>query len=119
MVPVFDKAKRLVGWFDDGHLYSAQLEWVAFRDGGHLFSSTSCKWLGQIESGSLRDREGKVVAWIEGARPSSGLRPLQPLTPFRPLQPLRPLKPLNPLTPLVPLTPLGGWSSLSWEQWLQ
>jgi len=118
MTPIFDKNVQLAGWFDGENICDLGLNWVAFLSGDNFFSSKSLGWLGPMHEGSLLDRNGKPVAWLEGASPSGTLRPLTPLQPLRPLTPLQPLRPLNPLQPLRPLDPLGGWSHLEWGQWL-
>lgn len=118
MTPVFDRNTNLVGWFNGTNFFDLNLNWVAFESNGHVFSSRSLAWLGPLQNGSFQDQNGKAVAWLEGVSPSNSLKPLMPLRPLQPLLPLRPLRPLNPLKPLAPLTPLGGWSQLSWKQWL-
>lgn len=118
MTPVFDRNTNLVGWFDGPNVFDLNLNWVAFESSDHIFSSISLSWLGPLQNGSFQDQNGKTIAWLEGASPRGSLKPLVPLRPLKPLQPLRPLKPLNPLKPLTPLTPLGGWSHLSWKEWL-
>lgn len=119
MTPIFDRNSNMVAWFDGENVFDINQDWIAFHSNGHLFSSSSLAWLGALNSGGIQDQNGKAVAWLAGSRPSSSLRPLTPLRPLKPLQPLRPLRPLTPLKPLVQLAPLGGWSSLSWQQWLQ
>ena len=118
MTPIFDQNAQLSGWFDGENIFDLNLEWAAFLSSGHFFSSNSLSWLGPMHNGSLLDRNGKPVAWLEGVSPSGTLKPLTPLRPLKPLKPLRPMKPLNPLKPLKPLNPLGGWSTLAWNQWL-
>jgi len=118
MIPIFDRNTNLVAWFDGENIFDLRLNWVAFHSGGHFFSPFSLHWLGPFHDGSLLDQNGKPVAWLEGSSPIGTLRPLSPLSPLRPLQPLRPLTPLQPLRPLMPLVPLGGWSQLSWGEWL-
>jgi hypothetical protein len=119
VTPIFDKTANLVGWFDSENVFDLQLNWVAFHSNGDLFSSSSLTWLGPLHEGSFLDQNGKAVAWLDGSSPSNTLKPLTPLRPLKPLQPLRPLQPLKPLKPLAPLTLLGGWSPLSWQQWLR
>lgn len=118
MVPIFDRNAQLVGWFDGEHVFDTGMSWVAFQSSGNLFSAKTSAWLGQLIDGSLNDRQGKPVAWLESSSPKGTLAPLAPMSPLRPLTPLRPLKPLRPLTPLTPLAPLGGWSGLDWQAWL-
>ncbi len=118
MTPIFDRYVKLSGWFDGENIFDLNLQWVAFLSDGNFFSSNSLQWLGPFNGGSLLDRNGKPVLWLDGTTPSGTLKPLTPLRPLKPLKPLRPLKPLKPLQPLKPLNPLGGWSTLNWNQWL-
>lgn len=118
MNPLYDQRCVLVGWFNGDHVFDTDLNWVAFRSGNNVFSSSSMAWLGPINDASFQDRYGKPIVWLAGASPSGTLRPLSPMRPLKPLNPLRPLRPLNPFQPLQPLAPLGGWSSLNWQQWL-
>jgi len=118
MKAIYDANVQQVAWFDGENLFDLSLNWIAFQNDGHVFSSSTLNWLGPLDDGSFQDRSGKVVAWLSDSQPSSSLRPLTPLRPLRPLNPLRPLRPLRPLKPLRPLNPLGGWSSSSWQQWL-
>lgn len=118
MTPIFDQNTIHVSWFDGENIFDLDLNWVAFNSNENIFSSSTLAWLGPLHEGSFLDKQGKAVAWLDGSSPSGTLKPLTPLRPLRPLTPLRPLRPLNPLRPLSPLTPLGGWSRLSWQQWL-
>ncbi len=118
MTPVFDSGANHVAWFDGHHFFDLHQNWVAYAANGHVFSSASNTWLGPFHSGSLLDRNGKPVGWLQNTTPSGTLKPLKPLSPFKPLKPLRPLRPLQPLKPLRPLQPLGGWSEMQFAQWL-
>jgi len=46
------------------------------------------------------------------------MKPSRPMSPMRPLPPKRPLRPRTPLPPPTPLPPGGGWSALTWSQWM-
>lgn len=118
MTPIYDYHAQQVAWFDGKNMFDLNLNWIAFHNSGQIFSSKTLQWFGPFNNGSFQDRGGKVVGWLAGSQPSSSLKPLTPLQPLRPLTPLKPLNPLRPLTPLPPLNPLGGWSALTWEQWL-
>lgn len=118
MKPVFDSNSNLVAWFDGHHFFDVDLNWVAFATSSHIFSALTNSWLGPFQNGTLLDTNGKPVGWLQGTTPSGTLKPLRPLQPFKPLTPLTPLRPLKPLKPLQPLQPLGGWSPLSFNQWL-
>lgn len=118
MKPVFDYAARLVGWFDGRHIFNANMQWVAFTETGKCFSAESLKWLGQFAGGSLIDLFGRPVAWTLGTSPTGAGQCIPPKKPLRPIRPLPPVRPITPVTPLVPAVPAGGWSTLSFHQWL-
>ena len=119
MTPVHDARTELLGWFDGTNLFDLNLDWVAFHRAGHLFSSVDAEWLGPLHAGSLLDRSGRVFAWLAGTTPAGSLSPARPMRPMRPLPPRRPLFPPKPLRPAPPLNPVGGWSGLSWLEWLR
>jgi len=82
------------------------LKWIAFVEGGNIFNSTTLNWLGPYVDGSLIDTTGKPVAWLENTTPVGTFKPIKP---FKPFDPFKPFKPFNPL---------GGWSNLTFKQWL-
>ena len=55
------------------------------------------------------------LPWIDGAAPAPTGMLSRPLTPIMPLTPLMPLMPLQPLRLL---TPVGGWSNLTWNNYV-
>jgi ribosomal protein S18 acetylase RimI-like enzyme len=117
MTPIFDANVRLVGFFDGSYLFDLANEWVAFHDRGHVFARGG-RWLGPLAGGTFQDEDGRAVAWLAGAQPSTGMKPGRPMNPKLPLHPKRPLRPRTPLPPPTPRQPGGGWSTLSWTQWL-
>jgi len=117
MTPIFDANVRLVGFFDGTYLFDLSNDWIAFHDRENVFAPGG-RWLGPLKDGSFLDADGKVVAWLAGARPATGMRPKPPMNPKRPLLPKRPLRPRTPLPPPVPMQPGGGWSPLTWAQWM-
>lgn len=116
MKAIFDRDCKCVGWYNenDGMIYDTEMKWIGFISRNNFFS-TNTIWLGGFFQGSMVDKQGRVVAWVEGNRPQ-GTLPLQ--CPLRPLKPLTPLRPLRPLRPLKPLMPLGGWSRLNWREYI-
>jgi ribosomal protein S18 acetylase RimI-like enzyme len=117
MTPIFDANVRLVGFFDGSHLFDLANEWVAFHDRGHVFARGG-RWLGPLAAGTFQDEDGRAVAWLAGAQPSTGMKAGRPMNPKLPLHPKRPLRPRTPLPPPTPRQPGGGWSKSSWTQWL-
>lgn len=120
MTPLFDNECNLVGWMDPGkHIFDTDMDWVAFIANGHAWSVQTENWLGEVYGLNVRDRQGRTVLWNPDQPIENSLPVLEPLQPLTPLGPLTPLTPLDPLTPLQPLEPLGGWSDLSWEEFLK
>jgi len=117
MTPIFDANVRLVGFFDGTYLFDLDNAWIAFHDRGNVFACDG-RWLGPLKDGTLQDHDGRAVAWLAGTRPATGMKPPRPMNPKLPLHPKRPLRPRTPLPPPFPMQPGGGWSKLSWAQWL-
>ena len=119
MKGIFDKNCVLVGWIDQDSMmiFGTNLAWIAFSVKGNVFN-TRCNWLGAFVKGTFVDHNGHPVAWIDGATPVPTGMLSRPITPLRPLVPLMPLMPLRPLHPLRPLTPIGGWSKLTWNNYI-
>jgi hypothetical protein len=119
MTPIFNKeTTQLTAWVDDdGYIFSTNFEWIAFVEKDYVFSN-NCRWLGGLYKGTIIDKDGRPVAWLENTIPQSTTSLLAPPIPLTPLSPLAPLNPLMPLKPLVPLTPLGGWSELNWKNFI-
>lgn len=120
MTPLFDKNCYLVGWMSDDrdNIFDCDMNWVAYINGGNIWSASTDNWLGVAYGLNARDTQGKTVFWNPDQPIENTLVPLRPLKPIKPIQPLRPLSPLIPLRPLRPLTPLGGWSNLGWNSFL-
>ena len=117
MTPLFDADVRLVAFFDGTYLFDVDNEWIAFHDRGHVFARGG-RWLGPLRDGTFQDQDGLAVAWLAGSQPATGMKPVRPMNPKLPLHPRRPLRPRTPLPPPHPMQPGGGWSKLTWAQWL-
>jgi len=117
MTPLFDANLRPVAFFDGTHVFDTDNEWVAFHDRGHVFARGG-RWLGPLSGGTFQDQDGLAVAWLAGSQPTTGMKAARPMNPRLPLHPKRPLRPRTPLPPPYPLQPAGGWSKLTWAQWL-
>ena len=117
MTPIFNADVRLVAFFDGTYVFDLANEWIAFHDRGNVFAASG-RWLGPLQAGTFLDLDGKPVAWLADARPTTGAKPAPPMNAKRPLPPKRPLRPRTPMPPAAPLQPGGGWSKLSWAQWV-
>jgi ribosomal protein S18 acetylase RimI-like enzyme len=117
MTPIFDADVRLVAFFDGCYLFDLANDWIAFHDRGHVFARSG-RWLGPLAGGTFQDEDGRAVAWLAGSQPTTGMKAGRPMNPKLPLRPKRPLRPRTPLPPPTPRQPGGGWSKLTWTQWL-
>lgn len=118
MNAIFDKKCILVAWlYEDKYIFDKDMRWIGFIQDEYIFNNR-CRWLGGFYKHTVVDKAGKAIAWEEGYSPRSRLSLITPLIPLIPLTPLNPLTPLTPLTPLIPLVPQGGWSALSWDNFL-
>lgn len=119
MIPLYDKDLQLVGWMRLGeHIWDSELEWLAYIQNDHAWSEQSRMWIGPVGQGTCIDRDGRVVAWspgypLEGSQPAK--RP--PHVAGRP-RPARPTRPTRLPRPAQPAPPAGGWSSLTFTEWL-
>jgi hypothetical protein len=120
MLPLFDQETELVGWLNtnDGNVFDTEMGWIAFVQNGHAWSAETGNWLGSVNGLTMLDQDGRPVAWSTKQAPQGTMKPPTPPPPMMPLTPLTPLNPLNPLQPMRPLIPIGGWSDMSWEEWI-
>lgn len=119
LIPLFDPSPSLVGWMRPGdHIFDTGMNWVAYVKNGHAWSVESDSWLGPIQGNNCLDKNGNVVAWSKEGNVSGTLSPMKPVKPIRPIKPISPVSPVDPITPIKPTPPVGGWSNLSWNEWL-
>jgi hypothetical protein len=112
--PLFDKNSKHVAWIDnDGYIFNTQMHWCGFIDSDFVFSPRS-KYLGFYIEESIVDRNGNAVAHITDSYPISISMPPVPPIPPSPPAPSIPHIPSNPPAPPFQTTPIGGWSALSW-----
>lgn len=118
MVPLFSPNCDLVGWLDPGrNVFDTGQNWVGFLANGQVWSSKTGNWLGAIDGSTIRDTQGKPVAWNPHHPVQGTAKPAVPGRAAKAAQPARPAKPATPARPAKPATPAGGWSSLSFNQW--
>lgn len=116
---LFDKDCRPVAWTDGQNVFDRELAWVAFVSQGNAFSIEGSIWLGPVKGLSHQDRAGKVVAWNPMEPPANSVVVAAPgARPTKPMAPGRPLSPVSTPVSHPPREPLGGWSGLSFEDWL-
>lgn len=120
MEALFGPDRRQVAWLQPGaFVFDLELNPVACLGNGHAWSFPDMEWLGPMDEVTPLDREGRPVAFHKDRQPQGRLRPSQPMRPMRPLPPRRPLRPPHPHTPAEPLPPFGGWSQLTFAEWLR
>jgi hypothetical protein len=119
LTPLFSPGCDLVGWMQPRKfLFDAEMTYVAFLASGHARSARSGRWIGPVIGAHVFDVDGRPVAW-NPAEPLRGFgRPLRPVNVVRAVSPVRPPKPVAPPRPLTPPVLAGGWSPLSFAEWL-
>ncbi len=119
LTPLFSPACDLVGWMQrDAFVFDVDMAYVAFLAGGHAWSARSGLWIGPAIGPHLFDIHGRPVAWNPG-EPLRGFgRPLRPVNVVRAVSPVRPPQPVTPARPLTAPALPGGWSPLSFAEWL-
>lgn len=118
MDPLFDRFGRLVAWLRGDNIFDPEMNWVAFRSSGNLFSRTSVAWLGPVDGDTIYDRKGRPVALTDGATPDRRDTPVPPPRPVSPLMPQRPLATKQHRRPTRPIPVNAPWSDLSWSQYV-
>jgi hypothetical protein len=116
---MFNRSCDLCAWMDGEYLYDTDLQWLGFVYDEHMWTSDeNMIWLGPVREGVLMDQSGRVVLWTRGVHVSGEAAVYQPGRPYRPPRPQRPPRPNRPPRPERPPRPGGGWSPLSFEEWL-
>ena len=120
MEALFNSHTKFVGWiYRDKYILDADLNWVAFIDHDHAWSAKTVHWLGPMDGLNCLDCFGHPVAW----HPSLRIRALpsraMTVTPKVPASPAKQASRTSPATPATPETPVGGWSRMTWSQWLK
>ena len=120
MVALFDKNSELVGWVSDNHdhIFDTNMNWAAYIRNGHAWSAHTGNWCGPINGFNCLDQSGKVVAWNPGQAVQGSISPIQPVRAVRAVQPVKPVRPVSPVRPIRPITPIGGWSTVSFNAWV-
>lgn len=121
MFPLFDCNQELVAWISPGkNIFDTDMNWVAYIHNGHIWSSGTGNWIGPItDSLVCLDTNGRVVAWNNPNKVEGIPKPPRPPRTPRSPRPPRPARPARPSRPARPPRPSRGWSSLSFDEWLQ
>lgn len=120
MIALFDKNSHLRAWLNDDAdcLFDTGMKYIAYIRDGHAWRPTNSHWLGPVLGATVLDRSGRPVLWNpETPIQSTGL-PTIPAMPPMPAMPTTPPTPAMPPVPAMPTSPTGGWSSLSFLEWL-
>ena len=110
----YDSNGTPIAYSDDGeHIYTFDGRPVAYLSQDSVYSFSGAH-LGRFETAMIRDNDGEVALFTEGATggPPKPLRQLKPLKGLKQLKPLKGIKELQPLRPL----PSSSWSRLSGEK---
>jgi hypothetical protein len=121
MTALFDKDTNLVGWLSDDktNVFDTDMNWVAFIASDLSVWNVSRKnWLGHLYGNNIRDFNGKTLFWNPETQIENTSVPYRPYTPYTPYTPYRPYTPYTPYRPYTPYTPTGGWSHLSWNEFV-
>ena len=108
---LYDLNTDLRAWWIGDHIWSLDLEWLAFVYDKNVFTAqVNTTWLGPAHDGLLMDHSGHVVLWGEHARVQGDISPYKPPPAPRPPRPERPPRPNLPPRPYKPPRPSDGWS---------
>lgn len=120
MEALFDKKANFVGWlYDRENIFDTELRWVAYINNGYVWSVDKRNWIGELRNTNCLDKDGKVVAWNPNSPVVGSLDKVEaPLKAHKPLPPPKPLIDEKPLKPSKPPKPIGGWSPLTFNEWL-
>ena len=119
LFPLFDRNCELIGWIEPGHhIFDTSMNWIAYISDGHAWSSTTGNWIGPVNGTTCLDTNGKVFAWNDASKVNGTIKPCRPVRAVRAVRPVRPVTPVRPIRPIHPITPIGGWSTMSFVQWL-
>ncbi len=119
--PLFNSNCELVGWIDSGrrHIFDTEMNWVAFISNNNAWSTETGNWLGPVDGLTCLDHDGHVVAWNPSQVPHGKVHPIRPLKALIVIRPVRPKRPEHLVYPShSPVTPTGGWSQISWYEWI-
>lgn len=119
LAALFDKDSDLVGWIEpNAHIFSTDMEWVAFVSNGHAWSAKSGDWLGPVKGLLCLDHSGRPVAWNPKEAVVGTSSPARPARAAKAAKPARPARPAKPARPARPATPSGGWAPASFFAWV-
>lgn len=116
MEPIYGPNGDVVAWLDSPDAIRALDGGVIGWLYGDAVYTTAGSHVGYFNDGLLRDNNGDVVAWIEGA--SGG--PLKPIRSIRPVQPIRGIAPIRPIREIRNVRAMRSlsWSRMSIGQYL-
>lgn len=116
MKPIYERNGQTVGWLnDDGVIYDRNNRYRAFIQNGAIYTYQG-RYLGVLDRGFFRDRQGHVVTFMAGAQGG----PIPPIPAIAPIPPIPPTPPIPPIPPIAPIAPIGSfnWSQSDWNGFL-
>jgi hypothetical protein len=119
MLPIYGKYGEVVGWYLDNTIYSTTGFFLAWIDNGKIFRYKDGCYIGYYwDDGSIRDSQGKVVAFLMGASIAGVELPLCTIPPHSPQPRIAPQKPQKQKMAEIPLAlNLQSWG-LSWKEFI-
>ena len=112
MQTIFNKRGRTVGWLSGNDIYDTKGNFIGFFIVHAVYNSSS-EYCGRLKQSFFRDTEGRVVAFLQGAKGGPALPALKSI-PTKPIKKPRPSTKVAHTVPSVkPLKP--SWSKQDWE----
>ena len=106
---IYNHRGAVVGWIvGESDIFSRANLYIGFLEETNVFNAGGF-YVGEFEDGFFWDRNGRAVAFIDGA--TNG--PIIPITQIAPISPIHGITPIRPITPVTPVSPVH---SLSWSQ---
>jgi hypothetical protein len=117
MEPIFGKGGAVTGWlYPSGGITDARGNQRAFLVGGNIFDFHG-HFLGNLHDDYIRDRDGKAVAFLAGAKDGPPLPRMGAIPPPPVIRP-EPVRPSKPLVPGRLPAYSKQWSELCWDDFL-
>ena len=113
---IYDRRGRVVGWIVDGSdIFSRANHYIGFVEDTNVFNRRA-GYLGEFDDGFFRDRNGRAVAFVDGATHG----PITPVTQIPPISPIHPITPVRPVTPVTPVSPVNSlsWSPIAFNEFI-
>ncbi|MEL4456940.1 4-fold beta flower protein [Lutimonas vermicola] len=115
MQAIYNRQGQVVAWLNGKDLYDIKGNFIGFFI-GHAVYNSNATYSGILNQSFFRDIDGRVVAFMNGAKNGPALPSLKS-KPSRPIKKPRPSTKVAPPPP-SPKPPKFGWSKLQWEDFM-